>query len=88
MLVGLQTHPETLEFEKGVNYTAGLPIIRTSPVHGTGYAIAGKGIASESSFREAIFSAIKIMNNRLSYKELKSDPLKTRLIREKEIEEG
>ena len=51
---------KTIAFEKGVNYTASLPIIRTSPDHGTGYDIAGKGIANETSFREAVYLAIDI----------------------------
>ena len=53
---------------KGVNFTAGLPIIRTSPDHGTGFSIAGKGIADESSALEAIKMAIDIVNNRKKYK--------------------
>ncbi|MCS7018640.1 MAG: 4-hydroxythreonine-4-phosphate dehydrogenase PdxA [Cytophagales bacterium] len=53
-----------LAFEYGVNFTAGLPIVRTSPDHGTAYDIAGKGIADESSFRAAIFEAINILKNR------------------------
>ena len=75
---------KTIGFEKGVNYTAGLPIIRTSPVHGTGYTIAGQGIADESSFREAVFTAIKIIRNREMHREISRDPLQTRLVREKE----
>ncbi|HEX8545474.1 MAG TPA: 4-hydroxythreonine-4-phosphate dehydrogenase PdxA [Cytophagaceae bacterium] len=55
---------KTIAFERGVNYTAGLPIVRTSPDHGTGYDIAGKGIASETSFREALFLAVDIVKNR------------------------
>ncbi len=51
----------------GVNYTAGLPIIRTSPDHGTAYEIAGKGIASETSFRQAIYLAIDVFRNRELY---------------------
>lgn len=53
-----------LNFDKGVNYTAGLPIVRTSPDHGTGYDIAGKGIADPSSMIEAVKWAVKIVNNR------------------------
>ncbi|MGB0403085.1 MAG: 4-hydroxythreonine-4-phosphate dehydrogenase PdxA [Salibacteraceae bacterium] len=67
---------KTISFDKGINFTAGLPIVRTSPDHGTGYDIAGKGEASERSFRNAIYSAIDIYNNRLEYKELSKDPLK------------
>lgn len=59
-----------LAFHDGVNYTAGLPIIRTSPAHGTGYDIAGKDQASPDSMREAIFLALDIFRNRSSLKEL------------------
>ena len=55
---------KSLAFSKGVNFTANLNIIRTSPVHGTGFDIAGKNIANESSFREAIFQACKIYKKR------------------------
>lgn len=50
-----------LAFETGVNFTAGLPVVRTSPDHGTGYAIAGKNLAQEGSLRQAIYSAIDIV---------------------------
>ena len=53
-----------LAYEGGVNFTAGLPIVRTSPAHGTGYDIAGKNIASPDSMRNAIYLAIDILNNR------------------------
>ena len=55
---------KTLAMEDGVNFTAGLPIIRTSPAHGTAYDIAGKGLASEDSFRQAIYVAIDVFRNR------------------------
>lgn len=55
---------KSLAFDSGVNYTAGLSIVRTSPDHGTGYNIAGKNKASESSMREAIFMACDIVKNR------------------------
>ncbi len=55
---------KVLAFETGVNVTLGLPIVRTSPDHGTGFDIAGKGIASERSFYEATLLAIQIANNR------------------------
>jgi 4-hydroxythreonine-4-phosphate dehydrogenase len=61
---------------EGVNFTAGLPIVRTSPAHGTAYEIAGKGEASCSSFRNAIYMACDIYKNRLAYKELTSNQLK------------
>jgi len=67
---------KTLSFGKGVNYTAGLDYIRTSPDHGTAYEIAGKNKADHSSFREAIFKAIDIYNKRQDYKELTENVLK------------
>lgn len=67
---------KTIAFGQGVNYTAGLSRIRTSPDHGTAFEIAGKGIADESSFKEAVFMAIKIFNNRKEYKKLSKNPLK------------
>lgn len=68
---------KALSFETGVNYTAGLPIIRTSPNHGTGYDIAGKNEANPSSFRAAMYLAIDIYNNRKMYKEITANPLKS-----------
>lgn len=68
---------KTLTFGEGVNFTAGLSKIRTSPDHGTAFEIAGKGTADESSFKEAVFMAIKIFNNRKEYKKLSKNPLKT-----------
>lgn len=56
---------KTLAFENGVNFTAGLPIVRTSPDHGTAYNIAGKGIASEQSMRTAIYMAKDILASRI-----------------------
>jgi len=64
--------------EDGINFTAGLPVIRTSPDHGTAFDIAGKNLASAHSFREAIFGAIRIFQNRQEQKELLSNPLKAR----------
>ena len=55
---------KTISFEEGVNYTAGLPYVRTSPDHGTAYNISGKGIASENSLTESIKLNIQILNNR------------------------
>lgn len=66
---------KTLCFSDGVNYTAGLDIIRTSPVHGTAYEIAGKGIADEQSFREAVFMACKIYKKRQEFDQINSNPL-------------
>lgn len=59
----------------GVNYTAGLSIVRTSPDHGTAYDIAGKGQAQVESFRQAIYSAIDIYRNRHTYDEITANPL-------------
>mgnify|MGYP003605652891 FL=1 len=69
---------KTLSFGNGVNYTAGLNKIRTSPDHGTAYEIAGKGIANHESFKEAVYLAIDIYNKRNEYQELKKNPLKTK----------
>jgi 4-hydroxythreonine-4-phosphate dehydrogenase len=76
---------KTISFESGVNFTAGLPIVRTSPDHGTAYDIAGKNKASESSIREAIYVACDIFTKRSEYKELSSNPLKST---RKEAERG
>ena len=67
---------KALSFGKGVNFTAGLSHIRTSPDHGTGYDIAGKNQAKSSSFEEALFTAIQLFRNREEYKELTKNQLK------------
>ncbi len=67
---------KTLSFGRGVNYTAGLDKVRTSPDHGTAYEIAGKGVADYQSFKEAVFTALQIYRNREEYEELTSNPLK------------
>ncbi len=67
---------KTITFGEGVNYTAGLSKVRTSPDHGTAFEIAGKGTADEGSFKEAVFMAIRIFNNRKEYKKLSKNPLK------------
>ncbi|MFV8324543.1 4-hydroxythreonine-4-phosphate dehydrogenase PdxA [Flavobacterium sp. ZS1P14] len=69
---------KTLSFGKGVNYTAGLDKIRTSPDHGTAYDIAGKGVADYNSFKEAVYLAIDIFHSRNQYKEISQKPLKTK----------
>lgn len=68
---------KTLSFGNGVNFTAGLSRIRTSPDHGTAYEIAGKGIANNNSFKEALFSAISIYKIRNEYKSLIENKLKS-----------
>jgi len=70
---------KTITFGKGVNYTAGLHKVRTSPDHGTAFEIAGKGIADASSFSEAVFRAITIFKNRKVYTEISENPLKKQL---------
>ena len=72
---------KTLSFGQGVNYTAGLSKIRTSPDHGTAYEIAGKNEADESSFKEALFAAIRIFKNRKEYEHLTKAPLKKQSIK-------
>lgn len=69
---------KTLAYEEGVNYTAGLPYIRTSPDHGTAYDIAGKNVANEKSLTEAIFTAIKLYKNRSEYQELQANKLQNK----------
>lgn len=71
---------KTIAYEEGVNYTAGLPYVRTSPDHGTAYDIAGKNLADAQSFSEAIFTAIKIYRNRTEYQELTKNPLKSKVL--------
>lgn len=67
---------KTLAMEDGVNFTAGLPIIRTSPAHGTAYGIAGKNEASEESFRQAVYMAIDTFGNRMEFDKAHANPLK------------
>ena len=67
---------KTLAMDDGVNYTAGLPIVRTSPAHGTAYDIAGQNVASEESFRQALYAALDIFRNRLRYQEATANPLR------------
>ena len=67
---------KTIAMESGVNFTAGLPYVRTSPDHGTGYDIAGKNEANEQSMREAIYAAIDIYRNRCNYAEMTQNPLR------------
>lgn len=67
---------KSLAIGEGVNYTAGLNVVRTSPDHGVAFDIAGKGIASHSSFLEAIFFCIDIVNKREQYAEERANPIK------------
>lgn len=72
---------KTLSFGRGVNYTAGLSKVRTSPDHGTAYEIAGKGQADHSSFSEAVFLALQIFKNREEYTELTENPLQKQRVK-------
>jgi 4-hydroxy-L-threonine phosphate dehydrogenase PdxA len=67
---------KSLSTGEGVNYTAGLNAVRTSPDHGTAFDIAGKGIADETSMRQALFSCIDIINQRLEFERQFKNPLK------------
>jgi 4-hydroxythreonine-4-phosphate dehydrogenase len=67
---------KTLSFGEGVNFTAGLEKIRTSPDHGTAYELAGKGIANINSFKEAVYTAIKVYSTREEYNDLTKNSLK------------
>lgn len=66
---------KALTFDSGVNFTAGLPVVRTSPGHGTAFDIAGQNVASDESFRNAIYQAIDIFKNRAIYQEVSKNPL-------------
>lgn len=70
---------KALSFIDGVNFTAGLSIIRTSPDHGTGFDIAGQNKANESSFRNAVYMAIDVFRKRSEYTDLTANPLKVTL---------
>ncbi len=72
---------KTLSFGKGVNFTAGLGKVRTSPDHGTAYDLAGKGTADHNSFKEAVFTALSIFKNRQEYTELTENVLQKQRVR-------
>lgn len=71
---------KALSFGSGVNFTAGLQVVRTSPDHGTAYDLAGKNMASPDSFRSALFLAIDILGNRSDYTEMHRNPLKRKVL--------
>ncbi|GIR13170.1 MAG: 4-hydroxythreonine-4-phosphate dehydrogenase [Cryomorphaceae bacterium] len=71
---------KNMSFNRGVNFTAGISVVRTSPDHGTAYDLVGKNKAQESSFREAVYLAIKLFKNRLEYSKLNENPLKIKPI--------
>jgi 4-hydroxythreonine-4-phosphate dehydrogenase len=68
---------KTMNFDSGVNFTAGLPVIRTSPGHGTAYELAGKGEASPNPFRQSLYLAIDLFKNRQMHAELTKNPLQS-----------
>lgn len=78
---------KALAFDQGVNFTAGLPIVRTSPDHGTAFDIAGKDIASPDSFRHALYLAVDIYRTRMFEKEIVSDVLEVTPPKEKYTKE-
>jgi 4-hydroxythreonine-4-phosphate dehydrogenase len=67
---------KSLATGEGINYTAGLPVVRTSPDHGTAFDIAGKNLADHFSFRQAIFTCLDIIEKREQYAENTANPLK------------
>ncbi|MDR1602571.1 MAG: 4-hydroxythreonine-4-phosphate dehydrogenase PdxA [Tannerella sp.] len=71
---------KVLAMENGVNYTAGLPVVRTSPAHGTAYDIAGRNRASEESFRRAVFVSMDIFRNRQLYRRITVNPLQKQYV--------
>ncbi len=66
---------KAMSFGTGVNYTGGLPFVRTSPDHGTAYDIAGKFIANHESFQKAIFTALDVLKNRRNFDEMHENPV-------------
>ena len=79
---------KAVAFDTGVNYTAGLPVIRTSPAHGTAYAIAGEDKASPESFRQAMFLAIDVFKSRILYDEISKNPLKSYHFNPNQVDES
>jgi len=80
---------KALSFGEGVNFTAGLPYVRTSPDHGTAYNIAGKFIANHESFQKSVFMALDILKNRNTYDEMHANPIERNALklREERIDE-
>ncbi len=68
---------KTLAFESGVNFTAGLPVVRTSPDHGTAFELVGKNLAKPDSMLAAIYTACDIYRNRIRFDEMNANPLRT-----------
>lgn len=70
---------KALAFDSGVNFTAGLPVVRTSPDHGTAYELAGKGVCNAAPIKSAIYAAIDIVRNRRLYDEMHANVLKVKI---------
>ncbi|BDX37245.1 4-hydroxythreonine-4-phosphate dehydrogenase [Tenuifilaceae bacterium CYCD] len=68
---------KVINFDTGVNFTSGLPIIRTSPDHGTAYDLAGKNEANPNSFRQSLYLAVDLFKNRQQHRDLTANPLKS-----------
>jgi 4-hydroxythreonine-4-phosphate dehydrogenase len=79
---------KALSMETGVNFTAGLPFVRTSPAHGTAYDIAGKNEASPDSFRQALYLAVDIFNKRKEFEEINANPLQKAVFAEEGADGG
>lgn len=81
---------KTLSFGEGVNYTAGLPIVRTSPDHGTGFDIVGQNLADPTSFRKALYAAVDIARNRKTFLEMHENPIvrRTQNLKEDDLTAG
>lgn len=79
---------KALAFDDGVNFTAGLPIVRTSPDHGTAFDIAGKDVASGASMRQAMYLAMDVFRNHQMEKEINANPLESQPIKERGGKEG
>jgi len=75
-------------FDRGVNYTAGLSVVRTSPSHGTAYSLAGEDKASPESFRQALYLAIDIYESRKIYAEISKNPLKRYGVNPNQVDES
>jgi len=79
---------KTLAKGEGINFTAGLPVIRTSPDHGTAFDIAGKNVADPSSFREAVFQCLDLIRHREDHAENTANPLRRGRIEKERVVEN
>jgi 4-hydroxythreonine-4-phosphate dehydrogenase len=70
---------KAIAFEDGVNFTAGLPVVRTSPDHGTAYDMAGRDLADPRSMKSAIYMAMDIFRRRQEYDELQENKMRIKM---------